>query len=177
MILLTLKDGSDPKIGPDSEYPEWIWKAKIDALPHPSDYDPKTREYWELAELFHVKRQQTLEATRPKRTIMLDEYVLKSQDRILRLRERAIIPEAIDHGYDPNEVKDDPIDPQIYLKPLESEKEVPLDKINPPPLFDRNTFYRDSVKQSYGWRKPEDLVARYRIAFPKYGPRPRRWNK
>ncbi|GJN25966.1 hypothetical protein PR202_gb13856 [Eleusine coracana subsp. coracana] len=45
-----LKEGSDPKIQPDSEYPDWLWHM-LDKRPVLSELrrkDPKTLEYEDL---------------------------------------------------------------------------------------------------------------------------------
>lgn len=124
-----------------------------------------------------MKRYRDLKAVRPKMMMMFDEYVNKSYDRLLRLRERAIIPEAIDHGYDPKEVENDPIDPRIYLEPVESTKVIPLDQLKPPPDFSNMQHYKNSVKKSLGSHTQDELYSRYRYYFPKWIPVVRRWNK
>lgn len=70
------------------------------------------------------------------------------QERILRSRVKAILPEAIDHGYDPKEIMEEPVNPRIHLKPEIDETIVPYDEIEEPPLFDKLSMYRALTKAS-----------------------------
>lgn len=53
-----LKEGTDPELKPDSEYPEWLWS--LDLEPHLrtiDDFDKDTFKYWAKVRRTHIKRQ------------------------------------------------------------------------------------------------------------------------
>ena len=55
------KEGEDPVLGDDSEYPDWLWKLKLDRKPVPleelSEDDPK---YWRRLKKLTLQRQLKL---------------------------------------------------------------------------------------------------------------------
>lgn len=57
-----LKEGSDPELKPDSEYPEWLWE--LDLEPHTktlADYDKDSIKYWrKLRKITSLQRNQKL---------------------------------------------------------------------------------------------------------------------
>ena len=51
------KEGTDPEIKPDEEYPEWLWN--IDLEPHTrtlEELDKETFRYWKKVRKQHIKR-------------------------------------------------------------------------------------------------------------------------
>ena len=40
------KTGQDVKLGPDSDYPDWLWKINIDGPLKLEEMDPDTKQYW-----------------------------------------------------------------------------------------------------------------------------------
>ena len=42
--LNIMKNGQDPKLGPDSDYPDWLWELKLDRGPY--EHEPDTYKYW-----------------------------------------------------------------------------------------------------------------------------------
>ncbi|GAB6031216.1 hypothetical protein CHUAL_009033 [Chamberlinius hualienensis] len=53
---LLKEGGEDIKIKSDSEYPDWIWKMKLDGPPSLEDLDPNTLEYWKRLKHYAQKR-------------------------------------------------------------------------------------------------------------------------
>ena len=54
-----MKEGGDVKLKDDSEYPEWLWEMPLKP-PRLHEYDPNTKEYWELAEVVGRQREWKL---------------------------------------------------------------------------------------------------------------------
>jgi len=53
------KDGQDPPIKPDSEYPEWLWNLKLEKVPiEQLSMDEKT--YWRRIRKAKIKQQNAL---------------------------------------------------------------------------------------------------------------------
>nr|CAB3263988.1 39S ribosomal protein L54, mitochondrial [Phallusia mammillata] len=44
--LNKFKEGEDPELKPDSEYPDWLWDIKLGKPEHYTEMDPTTKEYW-----------------------------------------------------------------------------------------------------------------------------------
>ncbi|XP_074597814.1 mitochondrial ribosomal protein L54 [Brevipalpus obovatus] len=171
-------EGEDPKLKDDSEYPDWIWTMKIHELPHPDDHDPKSKEYWELAELEHLKRMYKLVRMQPKPTMTMSDFHQEMEDRIVRLRERAIMPEAIDHGYEPKEIQEYTINPRIYLRPELSEDTIPADRLEMPPVFDKKQMYQRQVFFPYAHKSYDDIMYRTRKSLPRGIPKIlNKWHK
>lgn len=54
------KEGSDPELKPDSEYPEWLWDVHTGPPKTYKDYDPNTREYWYALERAQEAHQEQI---------------------------------------------------------------------------------------------------------------------
>lgn len=54
-----MKNGQDPEIKPDSEYPDWLWNLKIERGPY--EREPDTFKYWRLV------RRKTLQQMNKER--------------------------------------------------------------------------------------------------------------
>ncbi|KAK3097105.1 hypothetical protein FSP39_006384 [Pinctada imbricata] len=52
------KEGEDPKLGPDSVYPHWIWDLRTEKKQVPiKDLSPDTWEYWRSVKKIARKRK------------------------------------------------------------------------------------------------------------------------
>lgn len=54
-----MKNGQDPEIKPDSEYPDWLWNLKLERGPY--EREPDTFKYWRLV------RRKTLQQMNKER--------------------------------------------------------------------------------------------------------------
>lgn len=167
--LFLFQEGEDIKLKDDSEYPEWIWKMKIHSFPKFDDYDPKSKEYWELCEIEHLFRTYRLLANRPKTSMSVGRIEKDYEERILRAREKAILPEAIDHGYDPKDILEEPVDERIHLKPEESDEVVPYDQVTSSIIYEKKFMYKLDTKGS-NFKRPfmEIYATRVRYRKPKF---------
>ena len=60
-----LKEGTDPVLKPDSEYPDWLWAMRTDRTPiHLEEMDPDTKGYWKKVRRLHVSKVRQLQKTR-----------------------------------------------------------------------------------------------------------------
>lgn len=51
------KDGSDPELKPDNEYPDWLWSLDINPFGKTvDDLDKDTFKYWRYIRKEHMKR-------------------------------------------------------------------------------------------------------------------------
>ena len=55
------KDGSDPKLGADQDYPDWLWSLRLDRRPPElSELDPNEWEYWRRWRKLTLRRKNKL---------------------------------------------------------------------------------------------------------------------
>ncbi|CAD5122220.1 DgyrCDS10671 [Dimorphilus gyrociliatus] len=54
-------EGEDPKLKDDSEYPEWLWKMRLDrgATP-PEELDPNDSYYWKIIRRQNLQRSRLI---------------------------------------------------------------------------------------------------------------------
>ncbi len=53
------KEGQDPEIKPDSEYPEWLWSLRTERGSLPvEELDPDTWAYWRKIKKAHLRDQR-----------------------------------------------------------------------------------------------------------------------
>lgn len=53
--------GSDPKLKPDEEYPEWLWSLRLDRQPPDlSELDPDDFKYWRRLRKATLKQNNIL---------------------------------------------------------------------------------------------------------------------
>ncbi|XP_015794365.1 uncharacterized protein LOC107370921 [Tetranychus urticae] len=163
------QEGEDIKLKDDSEYPDWIWKMKIHSFPKFDDYDPKSKEYWELCEIEHLFRTFRLLSNRPKTSKPTGKIEKDYEERILRARQRAILPEAIDHGYDPKDILEEPVNERIHLRPEESDTVVPYDQFESSMIYEKNFLHKLRTKSSNIKRPFMEIYAtRVRFRKPKF---------
>lgn len=61
------KEGVDPKLKPDSEYPEWLWTLRMDRGPVPlEELDKDSWQYWQRLQSLEKKRISKFSASRHK---------------------------------------------------------------------------------------------------------------
>ena len=61
------KEGPDPEIKADSEYPDWLWTLRTEREPIPlEEMDPDSWEYWERLQKNYRRRKNQLQAVRIK---------------------------------------------------------------------------------------------------------------
>ena len=53
------KDGQDPPIKPDSEYPEWLWSLKVEKVPI-EQLSTDEKGYWRKVRKAKIKQQNAL---------------------------------------------------------------------------------------------------------------------
>ena len=59
--------GEDPKIKPDSEYPEWLWSLRTERGHTPlEELDQNTAQYWRIIKRQERKRRALLSKTKHK---------------------------------------------------------------------------------------------------------------
>ncbi|KAK3595182.1 hypothetical protein CHS0354_002783 [Potamilus streckersoni] len=57
------KEGSDPELKPDNEYPDWLWTMRLDRQAIPlSELDPETPQYWNRLKTLNMRRQKRLQS-------------------------------------------------------------------------------------------------------------------
>ncbi|CAN8011515.1 unnamed protein product [Ixodes pacificus] len=90
-----LREGSDVPLGPDSDYPDWLWELRIDGRVKLEDLDPSTAEYWEFLHHEALIHQNKLRSKAPKPELRINE-----KDKLKKLR--AIMFRALaGYHYDP----------------------------------------------------------------------------
>ena len=61
--LNILKTGEEVPLKSNSEYPEWLWKLKLDGAPKPEEMDPNTLQYWKrkrrIANTYKIKMMKS----------------------------------------------------------------------------------------------------------------------
>ncbi|XP_076802004.1 large ribosomal subunit protein mL54-like [Clavelina lepadiformis] len=62
------KDGEDPVLKPDSEYPEWLWSLHIGENRPYYEYDPNTKKYW-----FELRRHKIMQRNRARKGVRFYE--------------------------------------------------------------------------------------------------------
>lgn len=92
-----LKEGEDVKLGPDSEYPDWLWTLRLGPPPPLEDMDPNTKEYWEHFFFLHKIRGLRLKRAKIKPKLHVNEGDKLYKLRKLRFRALAYKYSA---GYD-----------------------------------------------------------------------------
>jgi large subunit ribosomal protein L54 len=119
------KTGEDIQIKDDSEYPDWIWTARIDRFPLLEELDPNTKEYWELLRMNSCIRTRRLMKVKLKDTMRVGTQQRKKLELLQRFKHRALPPEDMDMGFDPSQVIPKP-DKKLWLRPQPSfaEEEV-----------------------------------------------------
>ena len=56
-----MKEGSDPVLKEDSEYPDWLWNLHTDRRPVPlEELDPDTYAYWRRLRKIELRRQKQM---------------------------------------------------------------------------------------------------------------------
>jgi len=113
------KTGEDIKIKDDSEYPDWIWTARIEGQDSLDELDPNSKEYWKLLELQSVVRMHKMMKFRPKDTMRVGPLQRKKIDIMERFKFRALPPEDSDPGFDPKDIEEKP-DKKLWLRPQDS---------------------------------------------------------
>ena len=64
------KEGEDPKLKPDSEYPDWLWELRTERGGiDPEDLDPETEAYWRRVKKLHRRRNNLMMKTKHKHGI------------------------------------------------------------------------------------------------------------
>ena len=59
--------GEDPKLKPDSEYPDWLWTLRTERSSPPlSQLDPESSHYWRVLKRQQKKKEALLRKTRNK---------------------------------------------------------------------------------------------------------------
>ncbi|XP_061705082.1 large ribosomal subunit protein mL54 [Cydia pomonella] len=56
--------GEDPKLGPDSEYPDWLWELHTGPAPPLESLDPDTKAYWLRVRAAGMRRNNKLRSLR-----------------------------------------------------------------------------------------------------------------
>ncbi|KAL3866874.1 hypothetical protein ACJMK2_044127 [Sinanodonta woodiana] len=57
------KEGSDPELKPDNEYPDWLWNMRLDRQAAPlSELDPETPQYWSRLKTLNMRRKKRLQS-------------------------------------------------------------------------------------------------------------------
>lgn len=54
------KEGEDIKLGPDEDYPDWLWELNIGPPPKLEELSPETPQYWRRLRKMHMKRNNRL---------------------------------------------------------------------------------------------------------------------
>ncbi|CAN7939473.1 unnamed protein product [Ixodes hexagonus] len=90
-----LCEGSDVQLGPDADYPSWLWELKTDGKVQLEDLDPKTAEYWQLLHQEALIHQNKLLSKAPRPELRINE-----KDKLRKLRAIMFRALAGDH-YDP----------------------------------------------------------------------------
>lgn len=54
------KTGEDVQLGPDSEYPDWLWNLRTGPPPPLEELDPNSKEYWRRIRRMGIKKQNEL---------------------------------------------------------------------------------------------------------------------
>ncbi|XP_030753450.1 39S ribosomal protein L54, mitochondrial [Sitophilus oryzae] len=54
------KTGEDVKLGPDSDYPDWLWSLRTEGPPPLEDLDPNSKQYWKRIRKMGIQRQNQL---------------------------------------------------------------------------------------------------------------------
>jgi large subunit ribosomal protein L54 len=61
------KEGEDPKIKPDSEYPDWLWELRTTReVPDPEDLPFDSDEYWKRVRKLNRRRTNLMKKTKHK---------------------------------------------------------------------------------------------------------------
>ena len=59
--------GEDPKLKPDSEYPDWLWKLRTErGCPPLEELDPQQPQYWRVIKRQQKRKEALLRKTRNK---------------------------------------------------------------------------------------------------------------
>lgn len=116
------KNGEDVKIKDDSEYPDWIWTEKLDGYPTLEELDPNSKEYWEVLNLKSRIRVRRLQKMQIKDAMRVGAQQRRKLELLERFKFRALPPEDLDMGFDPNELLTKP-DKKLWLRPQTSVQE------------------------------------------------------
>lgn len=54
------KTGEDVKLGPDNEYPDWLWNIRTGPPPPLEELDPNSKEYWRRIRKMGIQKQNQL---------------------------------------------------------------------------------------------------------------------
>lgn len=91
-----LKEGSDVKLGPDSDYPDWLWKMELDKAPDLREMDPNTAEYWETLHRYALYHQNKLLSKRPMPELRINEK--EKMKKLKAILHRALAASFYDPG-------------------------------------------------------------------------------
>ncbi|KAI8423416.1 hypothetical protein MSG28_012562 [Choristoneura fumiferana] len=56
--------GDDVKLGPDSEYPPWLWELRTRGAPALAELDPASKQYWLRVRAAGMRRNNKLRSLR-----------------------------------------------------------------------------------------------------------------
>ena len=74
-------EGEDPKLGPDSDYPKWLWELRTEGKPVPfEELEPDTWEYWRRVRKNARKRKNFLMKTYKRWKSCSMQFCLKELD-------------------------------------------------------------------------------------------------
>lgn len=60
-----LKEGTDPVLKDDHEYPDWLWELRLERTALTlEELDPDTKAYWRKVRSMDIKRTKLLEKSR-----------------------------------------------------------------------------------------------------------------
>ena len=94
------KDGEPIKLKPDEEYPDWVWKLRLNLPARLTDLDPNTKEYWERLDVVgrqQMWRRRKLERRRFK---IVNDRLQTLEELRWRRRFRALAYKHFDAGYE-----------------------------------------------------------------------------
>ncbi|XP_022101425.1 39S ribosomal protein L54, mitochondrial-like [Acanthaster planci] len=58
------REGQDVKLGPDEDYPDWLWDLHIGPPPTLEEMSPDTPQYWRKLRRMHMRRNNRLAKTK-----------------------------------------------------------------------------------------------------------------
>ena len=62
-----MKDGADPVLKEDHEYPDWLWTLRTERGSVPiEELDPESKEYWQRIRKMDIKKTRLMQKTRSK---------------------------------------------------------------------------------------------------------------
>lgn len=94
------KDGEEIKLKADEEYPDWIWKLRLNLPARLSDLDPKTKEYWERLEVVGRQQMWRRRSLSRRRFKIVNNKLIQLEELRWRRRFRALAYKHFDAGYE-----------------------------------------------------------------------------